>query len=94
MQWYGREVAECFMYLLTRSRWVIEAKGSFRCTVPQVYSEMVFQANLRVSVFVTGDTVIPGGLLSNKIPLRGCLHNFGLVTLPKINDVSSQCSKS
>lgn len=68
MQRYGREVAECFMYLLTRSRWGIEAKGSFRCTVPQVYFERMFQANLRVSV--TGDTAIPGGLLSKKIPLR------------------------
>lgn len=72
------------MYLLPRSRWGIEAKGCFRCTVTQVHSERMFQASLKVSVFVTEDNAIPGGRLPNKIPKRGCLPNLGIVTLPKI----------
>jgi len=61
-----------------------EAKGSCRYTVTQMYSERMFQANLRISVFVSGDTAIPGDLLSNKIPKGGGLSNLSVVTLPKI----------
>lgn len=49
-----------------------------------MHSERMFQANLRVSVFVTEDNAIPGGLLPDKIPKRGCLPNLGIVNPPKI----------
>lgn len=60
---YGGETAKCFMYLSSRNRWGVEAKGSFRCTVTQVYSEKMFQDNLRLYVFVIMDTAIPKSLL-------------------------------